>query len=229
MDSLISKRGQWDRLTKAAILVSLCCSWKTPHDSDMDSQLTLVNVAQPVFLTFTSDNMINTTLLLNSRPAYTISTALQGSTTEIRAAGTSELLARISRKEILPDTITFPNLNEGKEMRLSKWLRRVKLEDGLHAHAIETEVGNCLLKKHPVHRLALFTEYDLESPVAHWERPDKTSPLSLVLYSGTENFHAPIIAAFTVQELKMRMAEKANLVALNRATARSTLGQFRAV
>jgi hypothetical protein len=42
-----------------------------------------------------------------------------------------------------------------------------------------------------------------------------------MLYSGTENFHPQIIAAFTVQELKMRMAEKADLVALSRAAAQS--------
>lgn len=67
----------------------------------------------------------------------------------------------------------------------------------------------------------LFTEFDAETPVAHWERADQASPLSLMLTSGTENFHPQIIAAFTVQELKMRMAEKADLVALSRAAAQS--------
>ncbi|KAF8205176.1 hypothetical protein K438DRAFT_1932098 [Mycena galopus ATCC 62051] len=187
----------------------------------MDSQLTLVNASPPVRLTFSANSMINATLYRDSQATYTIATQLQGSTTEIRTAGTSQVLARISRKELLPNTITFPDINSGKDTRLGKWLRRCKLQDGSHAHVIETEVGNCVLKKHPVYRLALFTEYDLESPVAHWEREDVTSPLSLVLYSGTENFYVQIIAAFTVQELKMRMAEKANLVALSRAAAQS--------
>ncbi|KAJ6540836.1 hypothetical protein DFH09DRAFT_1323076 [Mycena vulgaris] len=206
----------------------------------MDSQLTLVTPVPPVSLTFDTDSMINATIFLNSRPAYKISTELQGSTTEIRASVTSELLACISRKEILPNTIAFPNVNDGKDMRLSKWLSRRKLPDGLHVWVIETEVGKCFLRKHPVHRLAasilwvsgewdnpnlhlqLFTEYDLETPVAHWERPTPTSPLSLILYSGTENFHPQIIAAFIVQELKMRMAEKADSVALSRAAAQAT-------
>lgn len=67
----------------------------------------------------------------------------------------------------------------------------------------------------------LFTEFDLETPVAHWDRPSDTSPLALVLYPGTENFHPQIIAAFTIQELKMRMAEKADTVAQSRAAAQS--------
>lgn len=136
----------------------------------MESQLTLVNPAPPVSFTFATNSMINTTLYRDSRPAYTLSTELQGSTTELRASDTSELLARISRKEILPDTITFPSINDGKEMRLSKWMRRCKLPDGRydgtllgccvpmcfsHAHAIDTEVGVCLLKKHRIHRLAV--------------------------------------------------------------------------
>ncbi|KAJ7486890.1 hypothetical protein FB451DRAFT_774768 [Mycena latifolia] len=188
----------------------------------MDSQLTLVNDTPPVYLTFLPDNMNNTTIFLNSRPAYQISTALQGSTTEIRASDTSELLVRISRKEILPTTIAFPRISNGKDLRLSKWMVRQKLPEGGHVHVIETEVGKCLLRKHPVHRLALFTEYDLENPVAHWRRPDDTSPLSLVLYPGTENFHPEIIAAFTIQELKMRMTEKADSIALSRAAAQAT-------
>ncbi|KAJ6548370.1 hypothetical protein B0H19DRAFT_1378894 [Mycena capillaripes] len=59
------------------------------------------------------------------------------------------------------------------------------------------------------------------TPVAHWERPNDTSPLTLILYSGTENFHPQIIAAFTIQQLKMRMAEKADTVAQSRAAAQS--------
>jgi hypothetical protein len=97
----------------------------------MDSQITLVAPAAPVVFTFGTDSMINTTIFRNSRPAYTISTELLGSTTEIRAADTSELLASITRKDVLPSTITFPHLNNGKAMKLSRWLNRQKIADGL--------------------------------------------------------------------------------------------------
>ncbi|KAJ7724374.1 hypothetical protein B0H16DRAFT_324339 [Mycena metata] len=96
----------------------------------MDSELTLVDPTPPVFLDFSPDSMINTTICRNSRAAYTISTELQGSTTELRRAGASELLARICRKEVLPDTVSFPNINNGKDLRRSKWLRRCTLPDG---------------------------------------------------------------------------------------------------
>ncbi|KAJ7681695.1 hypothetical protein B0H17DRAFT_1230199 [Mycena rosella] len=122
----------------------------------MDSQLTLVTATPRIYLKFGSDSMINTTIFMNSRPAYTLSTALQGSTTDLSASRMSELLARISRKEILPNTIAFPSVNNGKEIRLSKWMSRQKLSDGLHVHLIETEIGKCFLRKHSVHRLAVL-------------------------------------------------------------------------
>ncbi|KAJ7637495.1 hypothetical protein B0H17DRAFT_837030, partial [Mycena rosella] len=121
----------------------------------MESQFTLVTATPPIYLKFGSDSMINTTISMNSRPAYTLSMALQGSTTDLSALRTSELLARISRKEILPNTIAFPSVNNGKEIRLSKWMSRQKLSDGLHVHLIETEIGKCFLRKHSVHRLAV--------------------------------------------------------------------------
>jgi hypothetical protein len=73
-----------------------------------------------------------------------------------------------------------------------------------------------------MHIPQLFVEYDLETPVAHWASPDESSPLSLMLYPGTENFHPQIILAFTVRELKMRMTEKADTVAQSRSAAQSS-------
>ncbi|KAJ7099179.1 hypothetical protein C8R44DRAFT_947467 [Mycena epipterygia] len=179
----------------------------------MNSQLTLVNPTPgPISLTFGTDSMLSATLFLNGRPAYTISTVPAGSPTELRTAGTdsdSELLTRISCKALLPDTIAFPASSASK-MRLSKWLRRCTLADGLEAHTIETDAGKCVLKSDLVHRLAVpIHRARSADPVAHWQRRAAGAPLSPVLYAGTESFHAQIIAAFIVQELRMRMAEKA--------------------
>ncbi|KAJ7436484.1 hypothetical protein B0H11DRAFT_1754780 [Mycena galericulata] len=185
----------------------------------MDSQITLVNLSPPVCLTFSADSMINATLFLDSRPTYKLSTKLQGTTTKLRAVDTSALLARITRREVLPNTVTFPNVGDGKEMRVSSWLKRCKLEDGIEACIIETGVGKCFLKRDRKYRLALYSEYDPDNPVAHWKRTDPASPLSLILYPGTEDFHPQIIAAFTIEELKMRMLEKMDSVALSRAAA----------
>ncbi|KAJ7453333.1 hypothetical protein B0H11DRAFT_2245563 [Mycena galericulata] len=185
----------------------------------MDSQITLVNPSPPVCLTFSVDSMINATLFLGSRPTYKLSTKLQGTTTIISAVGTSALLARITRREVLPSTVIFPNVGDGKEMRVSSWMKRCKLEDGSEARIIETGVGKCFLKRDRTYRLALYSEYDLNKPVAHWKCTDSASPLSLILYPGTEDFHAQIIVAFITEELKMRSLEKYDGVALSRAAA----------
>jgi hypothetical protein len=138
----------------------------------MDSQLTLVDPARAISLVFDINSMLYSTLFLNSRPAYTIFTPPEGSPTEICVAGTSELLVRITYKPILPDTICFPDTNGGKGTRLSKWLRRCTLPDGLYVtrrndglpakavayrevHAIDTEVGKFLLKRDLRYRLAV--------------------------------------------------------------------------
>ncbi|KAJ6597555.1 hypothetical protein DFH09DRAFT_82482 [Mycena vulgaris] len=175
----------------------------------MDSQRTLTP-SVPISLVFDTNSMLAATLSLDARPAYTIATPPAGSPTELRAADTGALLARISCRALLPDTICFPSLNGGKAMRVSKWLKRCALPDGLEAHAITTDVGKFFLTRDLAHRLALFAEHDLEHPVAHWRGPAPGRPPTLVLYPGTEDFHAQIIAAFALQELKIRMWEKAD-------------------
>ncbi|KAJ7753142.1 hypothetical protein B0H14DRAFT_2635640 [Mycena olivaceomarginata] len=132
----------------------------------MDSQLTLVTVAAEV------------------PPAYIISTDEQNSCTELRTAGTGELLARITRKDVLPDSIAFPNVNGNKEMRLAKWLKKSKLADGSSTFDVETEHGTFFLRAHPVHRLALYKEEDLETPVAYWQRINAAAPPTLVMQAG---------------------------------------------
>ncbi|KAF7360058.1 hypothetical protein MVEN_00733900 [Mycena venus] len=190
----------------------------------MDSQLTLVPVAPAVRLMFSKDSMKNATLFLDSVPIYVISTDAQNACTELRAAGSGggELLARITRKEILPDAVAFPALNGGKEIRLAKWLKKSKLADGSSTHVINTFTvhGTFFLMAHPVHRLALFQEDDLQKPIAQWERVNGTgtsSPPIIVIEAGpweVESLRPCIIAAFIVQEFKMRMKEQAGSVTL---------------
>ncbi|KAJ7488898.1 hypothetical protein FB451DRAFT_1223211 [Mycena latifolia] len=179
----------------------------------MDSQATLIDPS-PVSLIFNCNSMTNATLRLNSTPAYTISTDSRGATTEIRAVGTDEVIARILRRGMRPDTITFPNVNGGKELRLNKWLQSAKAPDGVPVCVVETEEGKCFLRKYQHFRLALFTEYDPENPVAHLQVPTVTRPvpLALVLQPGTEHVRAQIIAAFIVQEQTMRTEEEAQRV-----------------
>ncbi|KAJ6540832.1 hypothetical protein DFH09DRAFT_1175412 [Mycena vulgaris] len=176
----------------------------------MDSQLTLVPAVQTHYLAFSTDSMKNATLSLDSVPLYTVFTDPQNAHTDLRTIGTAQLLARITRKALLPDTITFPG---GKEIPLAKWLRKTRLPDGLSIRVLETEHGSAILKVHSTHRLALFKEGDLETPIAHWERRNARAPPTLVLPAGATQPHI-IIAAFIVREFELRMREQAARVAV---------------
>ncbi|KAJ6610526.1 hypothetical protein B0H10DRAFT_2224905 [Mycena sp. CBHHK59/15] len=154
---------------------------------------------------FENNNMLKTTLLLNSIPTYTVTTNLHGSITELRTAGRNTLVGRIRRNKICPNTITFPTVNGGRSMRLGGWFKRIRLADGSPAVVIKTEVGICFLRTHSVYRLALFSE-DLQFMIAHWQpHTDPSSPITLVLLvAATETFCAQIIAAFLLEEQTMR-------------------------
>ncbi|KAJ6453718.1 hypothetical protein C8R45DRAFT_1038723 [Mycena sanguinolenta] len=191
----------------------------------MDSQSLSSNYS-PVCLTFSKNSMINATLSRDSRPAYTLTTKLQGSTTEIRAPGSTEVQARISSNLFLPDTVEFPNIRGGPKVRLSKWMKNCKLADGSRAHIIETEMGKCVLKQHHVYRLALFMEHDLDNPIARWYLGSGNSQLSLILSQGTETFHLQVIAAFIIQELRMRGTETSSQMAFGRAQMEAGVGRL---
>ncbi|KAJ7142007.1 hypothetical protein C8R43DRAFT_1238153 [Mycena crocata] len=182
----------------------------------MDSQLTLVTLPLTVSLAFSRNSMKNATLFLEAVPVYTISTDPQSTVTEISGAESGEVLVRISRKTLLPDTIAFPTSRDNKEVRLTKWIQKQRLPDGSPIHLIETAQGKCLIKTHPVHRLALFRESDLEVPVAHWQSPSANSAPILVIDVRTWRSEAcpQVVAAFVVQEFNIRMAEQASQITL---------------
>ncbi|KAJ7171420.1 hypothetical protein C8R46DRAFT_1216985 [Mycena filopes] len=186
----------------------------------MDSQLTLVTPAPATHLLFSRDSMKNATLLLNGTPAYTIATDADGSCTELRTANTSlvvtagantaEVLARIRRRALRPDTIAFPR-TEDKEMAISKWLKKSRNADGSSFHVLKTVEGDTLvLRKHAVHRLAMFPAEE-DEPIAYWHRASPILPPTLVMRAGVAA-RPQIIAAFVVREFQMRMKEKARAV-----------------
>jgi hypothetical protein len=74
------------------------------------------------------------TKIFNNQPAlplYSVVTDRKSDKrTDIFDARADRLLARIDRRDILPDTITFPGRNDGSSINLSKWLQKSKLDDG---------------------------------------------------------------------------------------------------
>ncbi|KAJ7691046.1 hypothetical protein B0H17DRAFT_1201386 [Mycena rosella] len=149
-------------------------------------------------LAFESNSMLATMITRGGAPLYAVSTNQHGSTTEIRAPGTNTLLARIARRELLPDTIAFA---DGKPTRLSKWLKQGTLADGLPAATLDTPPGVCVLRAHPEHRLTPL-------PPAVALAPTQVT-MALVFPKAVDaGWEVRILAAFLFQEQRTRIAER---------------------
>ncbi|KAJ7247587.1 hypothetical protein C8J57DRAFT_722130 [Mycena rebaudengoi] len=173
----------------------------------MDSQVAFVTNTPPTALVFGANSMLSSTLFANSSPVYALSTDARGSTTTLKTTGTAALVARIARKNLFSDTVTFPSLNNGKAIKMKKWLKEVQLPDGFTASLFETPTRKYILRRHSEYRLALFHE-DLQTIAANWQpTTDASSPMTLVLAPGTEKCHPQIITAFLLFEQKLRMQE----------------------
>ncbi|KAJ7821371.1 hypothetical protein B0H14DRAFT_3471555 [Mycena olivaceomarginata] len=166
----------------------------------MESQLTLVTVDSAVRLTFNRDNA---TISLDSVHAYTITTDAQNMYTELRAVGNGELLVRIVRKAILPDTIAFPTTPQ----RLVRY------------------TSSQCFSSSPRYRHGTWAVHSQGTPSAsagakttysRWLRVGNASTPTLVICAepwASSRARAQVIAAFIVQEFKMRMKEQASLAA----------------
>ncbi|KAF7354251.1 hypothetical protein MVEN_01113100 [Mycena venus] len=167
--------------------------------------------SRAISLVFESNSMLATTIFQNAVPVYRVSTSTHGSTTEIRTTGTDMLIARIARKEIFPSTVTFPDMNGEKSIKISKWLKPSELPDGLTAATLQTPIGDFVLGGHPEYTLALYTP-DITTLIAHWSQKtsnaSSTSPPTLIIASGYEGAHAQILAAFVYEEQEIRIARK---------------------
>jgi hypothetical protein len=86
---------------------------------------------------FSREDMKNTKIFNNqpASPLYSVVTDIKSDKrTDIFDARGNRLLARVDKRDILPDTITFPNRNNGSSINLSKWLQKSKLEDGQYVN-----------------------------------------------------------------------------------------------
>ncbi|KAJ6555838.1 hypothetical protein B0H19DRAFT_1151324 [Mycena capillaripes] len=150
--------------------------------------------------------MVNTTILRNSSPAYTVSTRWATSPTNIHAAGTGALLAKINPRTLLSDTVMFRHAYEGKEVKLSKWLQRERLDDGSPASVLLLCGERRFLIRHNEYGLTLFAA-DMRTILARWRPETKSLPLALVISRGMETFETEILTAFLFEEGKLRSAE----------------------
>ncbi|KAK0455289.1 uncharacterized protein EV420DRAFT_1694723 [Desarmillaria tabescens] len=187
----------------------------------MDSVLTLVNPSPTTHLEFDRNSVVNATLLKNSQPAYCIQTKQRTTSarTDIIDIRTQEVIASIELKEISRTCV-----------KIGKWMKEEHLPDKTcgtfkddysfgfdlrdrRVRVIETAYGRYLWKLHVVHRLALYAENNLETPVAFLQPATRTSPLVLVVESEAMGFIDQIIASFIIREKELRAEEKKSEVA----------------
>ncbi|KAJ6529674.1 hypothetical protein B0H19DRAFT_1193013 [Mycena capillaripes] len=166
-----------------------------------------MELAQPTSLVFEKNSMMDTTITRNGSPIYKVSTDKHGSTTEVHAPGTDTVLARIVRRELFPDTVLFPEDDNGKSTRVSKWLKRTTLADNSTAVTLETVWGSSVLGTHPDYGLALYGP-DRSNIIARWRLQTQSSPLALIIASGLERFQAQILTAFLYEEQRLRITDK---------------------
>lgn len=152
------------------------------------------------------------TKIFNNQPAsplYSVVTDIKSDKrTDIFDARGNRLLARVDKRDILPDTITFPNRNNGSSINLSKWLQKSKLEDGHHVHSIETAHGTYVWKSDANYRLALYRKGDMSSPVAHLQQGSRTQNFAVIMQGEAELIRDDVIVSFLILEQRLRISEK---------------------
>ncbi|KAG1749428.1 hypothetical protein EDB19DRAFT_1893514 [Suillus lakei] len=163
----------------------------------MQATTTPTDPVPPKSYNFSREDMKNTKIFNNqpASPLYLVVTDIKSDKrTDIFDARGNRLLARIDRRDILPDTITFPDRNRGSSINLNKWLQKSKLENGHHIHSIETTPGTYVWKSDADYRLALYRKGDMSNP-------------------RTQNFarrliRDDVIVSFLILEQRLRISER---------------------
>ncbi|KAK0455288.1 uncharacterized protein EV420DRAFT_1240321, partial [Desarmillaria tabescens] len=171
----------------------------------MDSLLTLVYPSPPTYFEFDRNGVLNATLLKNSQPTYTIQTKQTATArTEVVDVTTQKVIVVIEENGIFPDTVRISSVNGGKAIKISKWMKEERLLDKTRVRVIETAYRRYLWKVHVVHRLALYAESNLETPVAYIKPATRTSPLVIVVESEAMGLIDQIIASLIIREKELR-------------------------
>ncbi|KAH7917820.1 hypothetical protein BV22DRAFT_1100827 [Leucogyrophana mollusca] len=176
----------------------------------MDSTLTLVNPTSPTQYYFSASSLKNTSIFVKpSRPVYTVTTALKADKrTELKDARTGRTIAIWERREFLPDTIAFPDRDNGSTAHVNKWLDKTKLSDGYPVHVMQTAHGSLVWKSNAEYRLGLYPNDNLDQPLAYYQLNIPGENPALVIESAGEQIRDDIIASFLILEQRLRMLDK---------------------
>lgn len=93
----------------------------------MDSQITLVDLENPVSLLFSSSSLDNTDISLSNDPRrilYTIRSPEPGAVLHVYNGSTSSIAATLKERVLLPDTITFGEGAFRSKVKVDRWLKK---------------------------------------------------------------------------------------------------------
>ncbi|KAK7040279.1 hypothetical protein VNI00_009746 [Paramarasmius palmivorus] len=167
------------------------------------------HISQTNRLTFDQNNIRNTTISIQSSPAYILKTTAGtlGTKTELIDALTKQPIGSIERKELLPDVVKLKSVDNSKPIKLNKWLHKVKLPDGSTGTKVNiSSQSQFIWKTHTVHRLALYPESS-DTFTACMEPATPSSSLALLIFPGAMQYADQIILSFLALEQELRMSD----------------------
>ncbi|KAG6824541.1 hypothetical protein H0H92_006514 [Tricholoma furcatifolium] len=168
------------------------------------SQETLVN-PNSFRIDANKKSLLNTVFSSKGRPVYAVVTTYSpsaGDHTYFKDAETGRVLATITRRSILADTLTFADYYDGKAIHVNKWVVWAK-KDGKETGVIDIAEGRFIWKADELHRFRLYSESDEQTPLAYEVLAPQT-PVGLVMEPGTEHYRLQILVSYFIMEQKLR-------------------------
>ena len=99
-------------------------SSSTSRPEALDSTDTLINPPPTIHFVFDQNSVINATIYARSGPRYRVETNRAVTRTELCDLTQQRVVATIKRRELFPDVVIFAHRNQGKGIRLKKWLQK---------------------------------------------------------------------------------------------------------
>ncbi|KAG2140913.1 uncharacterized protein EDB93DRAFT_1252697 [Suillus bovinus] len=175
----------------------------------MDSTATLVNPALPTPYFITSTNPKNETFYAHPGiPLYTIND--DGKQTMIRDRRTpGRIVAIFHQREILPNTISFPERHGNAPINVQKWLRKTKLADGTTAFVMGTDYGPYVWKMISSHHQKASSLLHKSAFPHHCLRPTVSDgkPAFLLEYDA-EPLREDILVAYLLQRQRVMSEDR---------------------
>ncbi|KAF9228891.1 hypothetical protein BS17DRAFT_214362 [Gyrodon lividus] len=177
----------------------------------MDSSATLVNPAPPTPYFLSNTDLKNAVIYAHPTvPLYKItSNSKQIQISDGCTPG--HIIAVLHRRDLLPNTVSFPERNVGAQVSIQKWLRKTKLPGGSIAFIMETSHGSHVWKSVSRHCQKVYADYDPENSLACFYLHETLSHgmPAFILESGAEPLRDDLVVAYLIQRHRVMMEDKA--------------------